>query len=203
MQAALAKAKADEAAGVDTSGPAAGAAGDDDDELAAAAAAAEAAASGVIPGDFHSMPKPDPHAGLKNELYAMLNGDTERLNAFLRRSAQYGEGKINASMYYYVIGKTFGDAVVPMVVPKLLAALEDSVHRNALRSIHVSTMARKCGLCGKIVYLPEQVTAGGRVWHKDSCFKCSDSTCQIALTQNSYVMQNRTLYCKKHVPRSP
>jgi hypothetical protein len=202
MQAQLDAAKAQEAAGVDTS-VAGQSTGENEDEDEAGAAAAAAAAAGIIPGGYDTSARPDPHAGLKSELYELLNGDKERLNAFLRRSAQYGEGKINASMYYYVIGKTFGDALVPMVVPKLLAALEDSVHRNALRSIHVSTMARKCGLCGKIVYLPEQVTAGGRVWHKDSCFKCSDSSCQVNLTQNSYVMQGRTLYCKKHVPRSP
>jgi len=190
----LEDAKAAEAKGVDTS-----ATGASSDPLENEDEKPETPAD-HIPTEF-GQNRPDPHSGLKSELYNLLNGDKERLNAFLRRSAQYGEGKINASMYYYVIGKTFGDTLVPLVVPKLLAALEDSRHRNALRSIHVSTMARKCGQCSKIVYLPEQITAGGRVWHKDTCFKCTDQSCQVNLTQNSYVLQGRSLYCKKHAPR--
>jgi hypothetical protein len=194
LQADIEAAKAAEAKGEDTSSSGASTEALDDEEEKPEADA------DAIPGDWNQN-KPDPHAGLKSELYNLLNGDKERLNAFLRRSAQYGEGKINASMYYYVIGKTFGDQIVPTVVPKLLAALEDSRHRNALRSIHVSTMARKCGMCSKIVYLPEQITAGGRVWHKDTCFKCTEETCQVNLSQNSYVLQGRKLYCKKHAPR--
>lgn len=86
----LAAAQAAEAAGEDTSvsGQSADAEEEDKNEQedAEAKAAADMAA-GLIPNDYGSIPKPDPHAGLKSELFELLNGDKERLNSFLRRSA--------------------------------------------------------------------------------------------------------------------
>ncbi|XP_035545682.1 LIM domain-containing protein WLIM2b-like [Juglans regia] len=54
---------------------------------------------------------------------------------------------------------------------------------------------QKCKVCEKTVYLVEQLSADGVVYHK-SCFKCSH--CKGALKLSNYSSMEGVLYCKPH-----
>ncbi|RZR78283.1 hypothetical protein BHM03_00003553 [Ensete ventricosum] len=54
---------------------------------------------------------------------------------------------------------------------------------------------QKCKACDKTVYLMDQLTADGIVFHK-SCFKCNH--CKGTLTLSTYSSMEGVLYCKPH-----
>ncbi|XP_024381706.1 LIM domain-containing protein WLIM2b isoform X1 [Physcomitrium patens] len=54
---------------------------------------------------------------------------------------------------------------------------------------------QKCKACDKTVYLVEQLTADGVVYHK-SCFRCNH--CKGTLKLASYASLEGVLYCKPH-----
>ncbi|URE46021.1 LIM [Musa troglodytarum] len=54
---------------------------------------------------------------------------------------------------------------------------------------------QKCKACDKTVYLMDQLTADGVVFHK-SCFKCNH--CKGTLTLSTYSSMEGVLYCKPH-----
>ncbi|KAG6494506.1 LIM domain-containing protein WLIM2b-like [Zingiber officinale] len=54
---------------------------------------------------------------------------------------------------------------------------------------------QKCKACDKTVYLVDQLTADGIVFHK-SCFKCNH--CKGTLTLSTYSSMEGVLYCKPH-----
>lgn len=54
---------------------------------------------------------------------------------------------------------------------------------------------QKCKACGKTVYLVDELTADGAVFHK-ACFRCNH--CKGTLKLSNYSSFEGTLYCKPH-----
>jgi len=52
----------------------------------------------------------------------------------------------------------------------------------------------KCDVCTKSVYAAERIEAGGRAYHKATCFKCS--VCKMTLNLNNYAQSEGILFCK-------
>jgi len=139
---------------------------------------------------------------VEQELLLYLENNKDRYKAFSAHSQEYAQGsKITAFMYYYMIGKTFGDGLVPIVLPLVLKALEGKPKKQeALKCYHQFAMSKSCGLCKKMVYLPEEIRAADKSWHR-WCFKCQSPGCVITLDLRSFQAHQGSIYCQKHVPR--
>eukprot|EP00457_Paulinella_chromatophora_P001278 gb/GEZN01001280.1/.p1 GENE.gb/GEZN01001280.1/~~gb/GEZN01001280.1/.p1 ORF type:complete len:887 (-),score=189.56 gb/GEZN01001280.1/:510-3038(-) len=139
---------------------------------------------------------------MQKDMLALLGGDKTRYAAFEKESQNYGRGKSPAYAYYYFLGKTFGDANIPLILPNLLKALgAHPKQQEALRMYHQHALSRKCGKCQKIVYVPEQEKGAGLNWHR-WCFKCMHDGCDITLTQSTVEPHHGKIYCSKHKPMS-
>jgi len=137
---------------------------------------------------------------VEQELLLYLENNKDRYKAFSSHSQEYSQGKITAFMYYYLIGKTFGDGLVPIVLPLVLKALEGNPKKQeALKCYHQFAMSKSCGLCHKMVYLPEEIRAADKSWHR-WCFKCQSPGCVITLDLRSFFAFQGQIYCKKHLP---
>jgi len=87
---------------------------------------------------------------IERELLLYLENNKDRYKAFSSHSQEYAQGKITAFMYYYLIGKTFGDGLVPIVLPLVLKALEGNPKKQeALKCYHQFAISKSCGLCKK------------------------------------------------------
>jgi hypothetical protein len=140
---------------------------------------------------------------VERELLLYLENNKDRYKAFSSHSQEYQQGKLTAFMYYYLIGKTFGDGLVPIVLPLVLKALDGNPKRQeALKCYHQFAMSKSCGLCHKMVYLPEEIRAADKSWHR-WCFKCQGAGCTITLDLRSFFAKNGQIFCKKHVPDTP
>jgi len=140
---------------------------------------------------------------VERELLVYLENNKVRYKAFSAHSQEYVQGKLTAFMYYYLIGKTFGDGLVPIVLPLVLKALDGNPKRQeALKCYHQFAMSKSCGLCKKMVYLPEEIRAADKSWHR-WCFKCQGTGCTITLDLRSFFAKNGLIYCKKHLPETP
>jgi len=138
---------------------------------------------------------------LEEELLHYLDNNHDRFLAFEAHSQRFAQGKVTAFMYYYLIGKTFGDGQVPFVLPLLLKELEGHPKKQeALRCYHQFAINRLCGRCGKIVYMPEEMRVGEKSWHRN-CFKCMETGCDIVLDLRSFHAHAGKLFCPKHVPK--
>jgi len=137
---------------------------------------------------------------VERELLLYLENNKDRYKAFSSHSQEYVQGKLTAFMYYYLIGKTFGDALVPIVLPLVLKALEGNPKRQeALKCYHQFAMSKSCGNCKKMVYLPEEIRAADKSWHR-WCFKCQAGGCVVTLDLRSFFSHGGRIYCKKHLP---
>lgn len=139
---------------------------------------------------------------LQQDLLDHLKGDEESLAVFTEASQQYYNNIINAKRYYAIIGKTFGDALVPVVVPRLLNDMQgDARKKQALRHIHTSAMSARCGVCKKLVYIGEGTNMGKKTMYHKSCFTCCEPGCTTALTGSNSARYQGKIYCKPHKPQ--
>jgi len=137
---------------------------------------------------------------VEQELLLYLESNKDRYKAFSTHSQEYAQGKVTAFMYYYLIGKTFGDGLVPIVLPLVLKALEGNPKKQeALKCYHQFAMSKSCGSCHKMVYLPEEIRAADKSWHR-WCFKCQSPGCVITLDLRSFFSHQGSIFCKKHLP---
>jgi len=142
----------------------------------------------------------DKTLSVEQELLLYLENNKDRYKAFSTHSQEYAQGKLTAFMYYYLIGKTFGDGLVPIVLPLVLRALEGNPKKQeALKCYHQFAMSKSCGLCKKMVYLPEEIRAADKSWHR-WCFKCQSPGCVITLDLRSFFAHQGSIYCQKHLP---
>eukprot|EP00808_Paulinella_micropora_P019076 g45832.t1 len=137
---------------------------------------------------------------LQKDLLAFLDGDKVRMAAVEKESQRFGMGKAPAYAYYYFLGKTFGEANIPLILPNLLKALTTHPkQQEALRTYHQYIMSRKCPKCGKMVYANEQMQGAGQTWHL-KCFKCMHEGCNASLTQKTVQPHKGKIYCQNHIP---
>jgi cysteine/glycine-rich protein len=66
---------------------------------------------------------------------------------------------------------------------------------GAKRAMAFSGTQQKCKACDKTVYLVEQLTADGVIYHK-SCFRCNH--CKGTLKLGNYASLEGVLYCRPH-----
>jgi len=116
--------------------------------------------------------KQDSEKKIKGDLLQLLDQDQNRMQALEKHTSNFRQGRVQASVYYYFLVKTFGASVLPRALPLVLLWLTSSPNRQeALRCMHGYAIANKCARCHQSVYHQEGLRAADRSWHR-WCFKC-------------------------------